>query len=112
MANSKDISRLRAQRDNALTTALAAAGQVRALDAAIIRAQRAGQKEKVVQLQELRAAADRTAKNAQAEHSRFGAGAFGSLVQWLEQTPEQVVGALNDELPFVLLPVRMETKFA
>jgi len=42
----------------------------------------------------------------------FAGEALSSLVEWVRQSPEDTVAACSDQSPFVLLPVRMETKFA
>ena len=106
------IARLRTQRDAALTAAIAAADRVRILDGEIERAQRAGRERDLGRLREERAAADSAGQRARAEHGRFADGALVGLGEWLGQTPEQIVEACSDEFPFVLMPMRIETKFA
>jgi hypothetical protein len=110
MTTPADIARQRAQRDQALASATAAQDRVASLDAAITRARRAGHD--VASLQALRDGADRDLQAARADGTRLGAAALADLVAWLGQTPEQIVGTCNDAFPFVLLPVRIETKFA
>jgi hypothetical protein len=105
-----DIANQRTQRDAALAAISAAEDRIASLDAAIAQARRAGQS--VNALQARRAAADRALQDARAEGLRLSGAAFDSLVDWLGQTPEQVVETCNDAFPFVLLPVRIETKFA
>jgi hypothetical protein len=112
MTQPETITDLRTRRDAALTSALAANAQVRALDAAIVRAQRAGESDAVTKLEGERADAARAGLTASAEHARLTGEALSSLVEWVRQSPEDTVAACSDRLPFVLLPVRMETKFA
>jgi hypothetical protein len=110
MTTPADIASQRAERDQALATASAAQDRVTSLDAAIIRARRAGQD--TASLQAQRDAANRDLQSARADGTRLGAAALDDLVGWLAQTPEQIVGTCDDAFPFVLLPVRIETKFA
>jgi hypothetical protein len=110
MTTPAEIAGKRAQRDQALAAATAAEDRVRKLDAAIARARRAGQD--VASLQAQRDAASRDLQNARASGARLGADALDGLAAWLGQTPDQVIGTCDDAFPFVLLPVRMETKFA
>src|SRR4051794_9042093 len=106
-----EIARLRTQRDAALTAVIAAADRVRILDGEIERAQRAGRERDLGRLREERAAADSAGQRARAEHGRLADGALVELGEWLGQTPEQIVEACSDAFPFVLMPVRIETKF-
>jgi hypothetical protein len=110
MTTPADIAQQRAQRDQALGAAAAAENRLAALDAAIVRARRANQD--VAALQAQRDAANRDLETARANGARLGADALNALVAWLGQTPEQIVGACDDAFPFVLLPVRIETRFA
>ena len=112
MTQPETITDLRTRRDAALTSAIAANERLRALDAAIARAQRAGESDAVTKLEGERADATRAGQTASAEHARLAGEARSSLVEWVRQSPEDTVAACSDQLPFVLLPVRMETKFA
>jgi hypothetical protein len=109
MTTPAEIARHRAQRDQALAAAAGAENRIAALDAAIARARRGGQD--VESLQAQRDAASRDLQNARATGTRLAADALHGLTGWLAQTPEQIIGTCNDAFPFVLLPVRMETKF-
>jgi hypothetical protein len=111
MSQPETITELRSRRDAALTTAIASQARGRALDGAIARAQRAGRREAVRLLQEQRAAAERAQQAANAEHTRLAGDALSELVDWVRQSPEESVAGCSDQFPFVLLPVRMETKF-
>src|SRR6478735_7556017 len=112
MTQPETITDLRTRRDAALTSAIAANEQVRALDAAIAQAQRAGESDVAQKLERERVDATRAGQTASGEHARFAGEALSSLVEWVRQSPEDTVAACSDQLPFVLLPVRMETKFA
>ena len=71
MTQPETITDLRTRRDAALTSAIAANEQVRALDAAIARAQRAGESDVVQKLERERVDATRAEQTASAEHARF-----------------------------------------
>ncbi len=111
MPQPQDISRARANRDAALRSAIAADEHIRGLDAAIARADRAGQQQDARRLRRERHEAEQAGASARAAYARLRDDAFGTLVDWLAQTPEQIVEACSDDLPFVLLPIRIETKF-
>jgi hypothetical protein len=112
MTQPETITDLRTRRDAALTVAIAANERGRALDAAISQAQRAGESDAVTKLEAERADATRAGEAAGAEHTRLAGEALSGLVEWVRQSPEDTVATCSDQLPFVLLPVRMETKFA
>jgi hypothetical protein len=112
MSQPETITELRSRRDAALTAVIASEARGRALDVAIGRAQRAGQSEEVRLLQVQRAAAERARQTANAEHARLAGDALSELVDWVRQSPEEMVAGCSDQFPFVLLPVRMEAKFA
>jgi hypothetical protein len=111
MPQPQDISRLRARRDAAQAAAMAADEHLRRLDAAVSRAERAGQAQEAARLRAERAASALAGQAELATYARVRDEAFGQLVDWLAQTPEQIVEACSDDWPFVLLPVRIETKF-
>jgi hypothetical protein len=90
---------------------MAADERMRLLDVAIARAERAGRREEASRLRREHAAAERTSRTERANHVRLSEEAFNGLIDWLAQRPEDIVGACSDELPFVLLPVRIETRF-
>src|SRR5687767_3858154 len=110
MTRPADIANRRTQRDAALAAASAAEDRVARLDAAIARARRTGQD--LASLERQRDGANRELHNARTSAARLATDALNGLVEWLAQTPEQVVETCDDALPFVLLPVRIETKFA
>jgi hypothetical protein len=112
MPSPDDIARLRARRDAALASAIAGEARSRALDSAIGQAERTGDHNLLISLRAQRAGAERAAAAARVEHATLGGEAFEQLVDWAQQTPEQTVSTLSDAYPFVLLPVRIETKFA
>jgi hypothetical protein len=112
MPQPDDITSLRVRRDAALASTIAESDRALALDAAIARAQRADDGAGAARLAAERAAAQRAADAARAEHGRLRDQAFSIFVDWVGQTPEQIVATLSDAHPCVLLPVRIETKFA
>jgi hypothetical protein len=112
MPQPSDVSRLRARRDAALASAISAEERIRSLDAAIARAERAGRREEAEHLGQERGIAERASRTGRANATRLDDEAFGGLRDWLAQTPEQIIRTCTDEVPFVLLPIRIETKFA
>lgn len=112
MAEDPLVSQLRQDRDAALTRALAAEERLRALDEAIARAERARQGDELERLRGQRADALGDARGARDEHAALRDRAFAGLANLLVQSPEEIVGAFSDRHPMVLLPVRIETKFA
>jgi hypothetical protein len=70
MAQPETITELRSRRDAALTSAIAADEHVRALDAAIARAERAGQGDEARRLVQQRAAAERAQQAARVSPTR------------------------------------------
>ena len=111
MPTPQDLAQLRSRRDAALSGALAAEARIRALDTSIAAAQRFGQADQVAKLRAQRAEAAQTASAQRLAATQLRQSAIGQLGQWLQQTPEQIVGACSSAHPFVLLPVRIETKF-
>src|SRR5215207_5813074 len=103
MTRPDDIVRLRTRRDAALAAAIAGEARVRALDTAMLQAERGADRELLARLRGQRAAAEREAAASRAEHATLRGDALGQLVDWARQTPEQIVGTLADAYPFVLL---------
>jgi hypothetical protein len=106
------ITPLRDARDAALARAVAAEERLRVLDQAIAQAERAGRREELARLHGQRADAVGDARGARDEHTTLRDRAFAGLVDLLAQSPEEIIGAFSDQRPIVLLPVRLETKFA
>lgn len=106
------ISQLRDERDAALTRAIAAEQRLRALDEAILRAERARQGDLLQRLRGQRADAVGDARGARDEHTKLKERAFVELVDLNAKSHEVIVGEFSDRHPIVLLPVRIETKFA
>ncbi|MEP6689804.1 MAG: hypothetical protein ABJD07_01540 [Gemmatimonadaceae bacterium] len=106
------VARLRDERDASLARAIAAEQRLRALDDAIAQAERAGQERELVRLRGQRADAAGEAHGAREEHASLRDRAFAGLVDLQALSPEAIVGAFSDRHPIVLLPVRIETKFA
>ena len=112
MPQPPDIADLRARRDAALAAAQRAAAQMRTIDSAIARAARSGDAAELARLHSERDATQAEADRTRAEGTRLADDALAALVSRLQQTPEQVVGALSDAAPFALFPVRLEAKFS
>src|SRR5512134_2975488 len=110
MTRPADIAQRRAERDAALAAASAAEERVARLDAALVHARRTGGD--IAALQAQRDAAERDLQSARATGARLGADALAGLMDYLTQSPDAILGACDDALPFVMLPVRIETKFA
>jgi hypothetical protein len=112
MPDASDITRLRTDRDAALARAIAAEDRVSALDRQIAQAHRSGDQRMLGQAREQRADAAGNAKEARGAHAKLQESAFNGLSVLLQQTPEAIVGKFSDQRPIVLLPVRLETKYA
>src|SRR5262245_23116286 len=97
MPQPDDVARLRSRRDTALMDALKADARVRALDAAIARAERSAAPQEAAQLRTDRAVADQAAQAAHRTHAQLSQDAIAGLAAWLGQTPEQIVGALSED---------------
>jgi hypothetical protein len=106
------LSQLRERRDESLVRAIAAEEQVRALDRAIAEAARGGRGRELELLREQRDEAADTAKAARGVHAETKGRAFAGLEELLSLSQEAIVGTLVDQHPIVLLPVRVETKYA
>jgi hypothetical protein len=112
MPQDSQVSRLRAERDASLARAIAAEERLHALDQAIAQAERARQGDDLERLRGQRADAAGDARGARDEHATLRDRAFAGLVDQLALSPEAIVGTFTDQHPIVLLPVRIETKFA
>ncbi len=112
MPQDSQVSRLRAERDASLARAIAAEERLRALDQEIARAERARQGDDLERLRGQRADAAGDARGARDEHAALRERAFAGLADLLALSPEAIAGTFTDRHPIVLLPVRIETKFA
>ncbi len=108
----RDISRLRSERDAALASAIASEERITAIDRAIAHAVRAGRSDDAARLGDDRSRLQRSAQAARSEYTRLDEAALGQLVEWSERSPEDIVAGCTDAFPFVLFPIRLETKFA
>jgi hypothetical protein len=106
------IASLRRQRDASLAEAIAAEERQRALEQALARAERdADALQTLGRLREELAGARKEARAARAAHASLRERAHEHLGAWLQQSPLDIVKGLPDSAPFVLLPVRIETRF-
>lgn len=112
MPDAVDLNQKRAKRDAALARAIAAEDRLDVLDGQIAQAQRAGDRQRLTRLRAQREAAAAAAKGFRNAHARLRDDAFSDLAVVLGQAPEAIVGRFSDRRPIVLLPVRLETKFA
>jgi hypothetical protein len=106
------IDQLRNERDVAHTRAIAAEKELRAVDEAIAQAKRAAHGDELERLHRQRAVVVGDVGAARKDHAALRDRAFAGLVELLAQTPEEIVGTFSDDHPIVLLPLRIETKFA
>ena len=111
MAGPHDLIRLRAQRDAALASAIASEDRAGAIEGAIANAARAGRRDEAARLEEERKRLQRAAQTARNDYTRLEEEAIGGFVAWLERSPEDIVSGCADAFPFVLFPIRLETKF-
>ena len=113
MPENSIVGQLREERDASLARAIAAEQRVRVLDEAIARAERAGDERELVRLRGQRADAVGDAAGARDDHASLRDRAFSGLAESLSLSQEAIVEhVLRPALPIVLLPVRIETKFA
>ena len=112
MAENPIVNQLREQRDAFLAHAIDAEGQVRSLDRAIAAAERGLQGRELDLLRKQREEAAANARDARTRHAETQGRAFAGLVNLVSLSQEAIVGEFTDQYPIVLLPVRVETKFA
>jgi hypothetical protein len=115
MPTPESLSTLRRNRDGSMVAFISANRRVQELEAALRDAERsAGQQEgrTIANIRQQLAAAQADAKAAKARHSQLSEAAFAGLGEWLQQTPRQLVERLPDHDPFLMFPVRLETRFA
>jgi hypothetical protein len=106
-----EIASLRRQRDAALATAVAAEDRKRAIEEEIARAERSGSRDTLGRLREALVSAGATAQRSRTAHAELRQSIAGRLDEWARQTPPGIVADMSDTAPFVLLPVRIETRF-
>jgi hypothetical protein len=111
----EELSSLRRERDRAMAAFISANLRVHDLKTALQNAERTADGQSTGALNEIRrqvAQATEDANAARDSHADLGKRAFAGLGEWLEQTPKDLVERLPDRDPFLLFPVRLETKFA
>ncbi len=108
------LARVRSERDEARAAVRHGVFAVRELDAAILteerRAGRDGQG-RVEELKREREAAERRLGERRSELARARRASFDVASTFLDD-PRQLIEQMGDGVPFLLLPVRIETKFA
>ena len=111
----EELSSLRRERDGAMAAFISANLRVQDLKTALQNAERTADGQSTGALNEIQrqvAQATEDANAARDSHADLGKRAFAGLGRWLEQTPGDLVERLPDRDPFLLFPVRLETKFA
>lgn len=109
------LSALRRERDRSMAILIAANRRIAELEAALHNAERgAGDRadDTVIGLRRQLDGVRADAKGAGERHRRLRDTAFEGLGEWLQQTPRQLVERMSDRDPFLLFPVRLETRFA
>jgi hypothetical protein len=109
------LSALRRERDGSMTDSIAANRRVQDLETAIREAERTATPQAdhtVADLRRQLESANEDAKAARQRYSGLSDAAFTGLGEWLQQTPEELVSGLSDQDPFLMFPVRLETRFA
>jgi hypothetical protein len=111
----EELSSLRRERDRAMAAFISANSRVQELETALRGAERTADGPSTGALIEIRRQlelASAEANAARESHGELGKRAYAGLGVWLEQTPRSLVERLPDRDPFLLFPVRLETKFA
>ena len=115
MPTPESLSALRRDRDGSMAAFISANRRVLDLEAALRDAERSADQHDdrtIAAIRQQLAAAQSDAKAAKARHSELSDAAFAGLGEWLQQTPQQLVERLPDQDPFLMFPVRLETRFA
>jgi hypothetical protein len=110
----ESLTALRQERDRAMAASISANRRIQVLEAALLEAERSADRRQLDHAAGIREQLDRAAEDAKAardRHSRFSDAARAGLAEWLQQTPQQMVDRLPDRDPFLLFPVRLETRF-
>jgi hypothetical protein len=111
----ESISVARRQRDRAMAAAVSAKRDLHELEAALRTVERSSGPRSRQHADRIRDEIDRrrteVAGALEGQRGLSDAAAIG-LHEWLRQTPEQIVERLPDRDPFLLFPVRLETRFA
>jgi hypothetical protein len=108
-----EIASLRRARDASLAAALAAEERQRKLEQEIARAERSTDaRQTLPRLREQLDAARSAAQQARDAHGELRAAVRDRLGQWVKRSPAEIVAGLPDDDPLVMLPVRIETRFA
>lgn len=109
------LTALRRERDISMAAFISSNHRAQDLETALRNAERIADRHSIEAVDEIRrqlAQAGEDAKAAKNRHSQLSERAFAGLGEWLQQTPQQIVERLQDRDPFLMFPVRLETKFA
>jgi hypothetical protein len=115
MPTPDELTALRRERERAQARALAAERRAAEIEAELhqaIRTHGDGESERVNRLREALESIRADAAGYRREHGHLTDAAASELGVWLRQTPEELVARLPDQDPFLLFPVRLETRFA
>ncbi len=105
---------LRSARDDARAAVRQEVFAVRSLDDAIAQAERAGRRGQA-EVEKLRAQRDDAAREVDWRKAALSTAQLASraaAATLLETDPQRLIEQMDDSVPFLLLPVRIETKFA
>jgi hypothetical protein len=108
------LTELRRKRDRSMAAFISANRRTQELETTLRDAERSADRQSIENVDRIRkqlARAGEDAKAARNRHSQLSDAAAAGLAEWLRQTPEQLVERLSDRDPFLLFPVRLETKF-
>jgi hypothetical protein len=115
MPTPDELTKLRRERDQSMAAAIAADRRAADLDARLKEARRehgTRPNDLVNSLERDLASVQADAAGARAAHGRLKDKALVELGTWLRQSPEALVSQLPDQDPFLMFPVRLETRFA
>lgn len=109
------LTALRRDRDTSLADVLASGRRARELEGALREAERTDTPRSHRTIDAIQRELRSVREHAAAErrrHETLSDAALAGLSEWLRQTPQELVQRLPDTDPFLLFPVRLETRFA
>src|SRR6185295_15648226 len=109
------LARLRTARDEARSKLRRGVFALRDLDAAIAEAERTAGRQGSGPLERLRREREAAARQLEATKaglSRAQTGVRDAAATLFEDEPQRLIEQMDDAVPFLLLPLRIETKFA
>jgi hypothetical protein len=107
----KQLTNLRVQRDQAAAQARAIELQARDLRARLATLQRRGADREAAQLERELGALDRGLKEQRDRFAALAENASGALGVLVQTSVDDLVGQLDDNIPMLMFPVRLETRF-